>query len=252
MKRTNILVVFFLCVVLSLSAQGLYVEGGIGTGVMITDYTIDVLYSESGNWGFLKMNETHPNWATVIGNGLDIGGKLGFGPINGLPLYLVGDIAFQQGKNYKSKFNTDFFDDWGYGFEKGYRELILSHLFFGTGFVFYPTQNFQFAGSIGLASTNLEWKSSYEYFEYIHSDSSILEDYDSFNKSKSSIGFGFNISTALDVGNNHGFLIGGKLSYINNDVHLDLSREEFNFSEIIRFDISTFHFGLFVRYRIRS
>ena len=238
MKRTIFLLILSLCAGAFLSAQGIYFDVGGGFGMTST-------YVGGGASG----GELPYSWSVDFESlplgpklGFDVSGKVGFAPISRLPLYVVGEISWSLPYKHEVKdeyTNPPYIEKYSY-------DMSVNHLFFGPGFVFYPTNSFQFSGSIGLVNTTFEHNNSEVYFYSlgnIHYNSNLKD---------SGIGFGFNLSGAIDLGSQSGFLLGGKLSYIDSEVDITVRNNEYWGDQNRTYSISTFHFGLFMKYRFKG
>ena len=237
MQKNLFLLVLFVCAAVAISAQGLYLDAGGGLGMASTEYWAEI---SSGNDAY--------GWSEIMplffktGFGYDVGGKIGYGPFPRMPLYVIGDVSWTVGSSSKQGYE----DIWNNNYEKAFSEFSINHLFFGPGFVFYPTESFQFSGSIGLVNSNLEIKDTYEYHSTWGSDSY------SYTIQESGIGLGFNLSGAIDLGGKSGLLLGGKWSYFGSEVDYEFKDHEFYSDHKVKIDVSTFYFGLFVKYRLRG
>ena len=231
MKRF-LLFILCVCAAISMSAQGLYIDAGGGFGMSSTNYSLEFI--EDG-W-----TEYTTGVLTNSGTGYDIGVKAGYGFFRGMPLYLVGDVFWTKESVYKNLYHNNGFG----GSIKGTIDIFVDHWFFGPGFVFYPVDNFQFAASIGLVNTDITRK---EKIERQHGD--FVESYKE-KESNNGIGYGFNLSSAVDFGGKSGFLIGGKFSYLDNSVEFKTVEEDYSYKNTL--DVSSFYMGIFVKYRFRG
>jgi hypothetical protein len=180
MKKHIILGLCLLFVSLSASAQGFYFDIGLGVGKGWTEINgVDVFDALEAD-------------AIAVGANLDelaadFGLKAGYGPIGGMPLYIVGELAGMGHRIYDSSAYIQF-----------------NSYIIGPGIIFYPIPLIQLGASIGYSwvsnDTDLSWRR-------------YLVDSDS--------GFAWNISAAVDFGkSNHGFLIGIKYFYANNTLEI--------------------------------
>ena len=254
MKRFYLLFAIIVCVVLTLSAQGFYFEFGGGAGMSSTEYAVGYEENSSGGgwyWSYSESRSVKGVPLTKSGIGYDIGAKAGFGELFGLPFYLVGEVSWTKGNTWKLSQEYSYYEsepsyDWFYSNSgKSVAETDISHLFFGPGFVFYPSNNFQVAASIGLVNTTIEVDISEESIYQENNYGPIRRSF-SMSKKESGLGFGFNLSGAIDIGDNSGFLLGGKFSFINNEVDLSMMDIKGNF------DVSATYVGLFLKYRFKS
>ena len=201
MKKIIISAALILCS-LPVFAQGLYFDIGLGFGKGWT--TIGGEKPITGNPSELTM---------------DMGLKLGYGPIGGIPLYIVGETGgmahryegkeMYTGKNAHAQFNS---------------------YIFGPGVIYYPTPLIQLGVSVGFSwianSTNLPFPAS---------------EYENF-KSKS--GYAYNIYAAVDLGeSNHGCLLGMKYFYAKNKIEYH--------GESLGIDQKQSMLALFIKYAYR-
>ena len=120
MKRIAVLVLFLIIASLSVSAQGLYFDIGLGVG---------------GAWTKLDGNDVSDIFdGSVSEIGVDIGLKAGYGPIANLPFYIVGNIVGV-----------------GHRFDDGSYHIQFNSYLIGPGIIFYPIPLIQLAGSIGFS-----------------------------------------------------------------------------------------------------
>lgn len=168
----------------SVSAQGLYFDIGLGVGSGTTklngkDFST-VLKAMGGN-------------TTEIG--VDLGLKVGYGPIADKPLYVVGELS-----------------GIGHGIEIGSESLQFNSYLIGPGVIFYPISLIQLGASLG-----------YSWAKVVESDVVVDEN--------DGGGFAWNISAAVDLGgDNHGCLIG--LRYFNAANELKILRVDMQSSVI--------------------
>ena len=249
MRKFYIMFSFVMCAVAILSAQNFYFEVGAGIGTASTEYGIG--YKDSSlntNWDgetWSEFESMHGIPLTKSGQGLDLGAKIGYGELFGLPLYLVGDLSWTRGNTWTISQESGYSDDSYSELLRTNAETKINHLFFGPGLVFYPTNNFQVAASVGMVNTTVALKLSLE--ERFHEVGYAPERYRfSFSYKDSGVGLGFNLSAAVDIGDSSGFLLGGKYSYYNNDVELNIEGLKTNF------DVSASYVGLFLNYRFRG
>jgi len=219
---------FFLIVLFAftaLSAQGFYFDVGGGFGRAAT------------TWTEQELGYPMPPYSKV-GIGYDVGGKIGHSPFTELPLYFVADFAWTLSSSWEYKYEYIWYSPPVY---KESSELTANHMFIGPGIVYYPTTVFQFSASLGVVNTVSKQLYSYEriYPDHTEGTSSTI--------TASNFGFGFNLSGAFDLGNKTGFLIGSKLSVIDNRV--EFKDEDLYIDQ--KMDLSTTYVGLFVKYRIK-
>jgi len=202
-----------------LNAQGLYFDIGGGIGMTSNDAQIkfDFIDAEGGLF--------YPR-----GFGYDISGKVGYGAFN-LPLYIVGEASWTKTNNYESK-------EWD-----GKYSCEINHTFFGPGMIYYPSNDIQLATSIGMVYTSM--KHTIKRNDMGSNQSHYPDD-----DSGSEIGFGFNLSSAIDFGNDtSGLLVGGKFSYS--------SVKDLKISDLGRwaghmYSPSTVYVGIFAKYRFKG
>ena len=141
-------------------AQGLYFDIGFGLGSATTEIDgVDVSDVMSGS------DET----------AVDIGFKLGYGPIAGAPVYLAGTV---EGIGHR------FYDASNY--------IQYNSYLIGPSVIFYPVPLIQIAGSIG--------------YSFVANDTDL-----GFIMDDSKSGYAYDISAALDIGaGKNGFLLGVK------------------------------------------
>jgi hypothetical protein len=149
----------------SVSAQGFYFDIGIGGGMARTKVDeIDVL-------DLFKLID--PDFKSLAA---DVGFKIGYGPIAGIPLYVVFDFDGTGDRLYNDS-------DW----------IQFNSYLLGPGLVFYPIRFMQIASSFGYSFT---------------ASTSSIDDFPSYG---SKGGIAGNVSVALDLGGHrHGCLIGVK------------------------------------------
>lgn len=170
MKKFLLATLFFVSS-LAVFSQGLYLDVGFGIGSATTkiDGTdVSALFGSS-----------------VKDIGVEFGMKLGYGPVGGLPLYVVGEF---------SGIGHRFYDDYNY--------IQFNSYLIGPGIIFYPTSYLQLAASIG--------------FSFVANETDLP-----VNMYDSKSGYAWNISAAVDLGGvNHGCLIGLRYSRTNNTLEV--------------------------------
>jgi len=209
-----------ICIYKVLVGQGIYFDIGGGVGMLSND--AQVKYSDAS----YTDNILYPR-----GLGFDLSGKAGYGPFD-IPLFFVGDVSWNWSQNKVARFTDD-----------------IDNIFFGPGVVYYPSNYIQLATSIGFVYTILNSVPEYEvtnsHGEQFGPDTS---------NTGSNIGFGFNLSSAIDFGNKtSGLLVGGKFSYSSVD---DLKVKDYRYGtghiesrdELI-YSLSTVYVGIFIKYR---
>jgi hypothetical protein len=123
MKKALILAVFFICASLAVSAQGLYLDAGLGFGkawTVFDDYDV--------------ADELKSGGANVHEIAIDLSLKAGYGPFGKTPLYVVGELG---GMGHR------IFDSSGY--------IQFNSYIIGPGVIFYPIPLIQLASSIGYS-----------------------------------------------------------------------------------------------------
>jgi hypothetical protein len=170
MKKILLTGLIFSVVSLSSYAIGLYFDAGIGIGPAWT--TLD-------GEDFVEAQEK-----TAIGTGsfdefaIDLGLKLGVGPFETIPIYVVGVFGSMGHKI------SDSYDDY----------FQFNSYLIGPGVIFYPTPFVQIAGSLG--------------YSFVSNETSFT---DKKNMYDSKGGFAGDISVAVDIGaGNHALLAGIK------------------------------------------
>jgi hypothetical protein len=175
MKKICILILILSVISLPAFSQGLYFDVGFGLGSATTEIDGDDVGDSLGS----GVDEV----------AIDMGLKVGYGPIAGMPLYIAGTL-----------------EGIGHRFDDGTNYIQFNSYLLGPGIIVYPTPLIQIAGSVGYS-----WVSN-------QSDLPI-----SFYDSES--GYAGDISVALDFGQrNHGFLVG--LKYFTSTNTLETSKAE--------------------------
>jgi len=162
MKKLVITVVFFTIALFAVNAQGLYFDIGLGVG---------------GAWTRLDGNDVSDTLQSAGGNiteiGVDLGLKMGYGPIANIPFYIVGVLG-----------------GIGHRLDDGSDHLQFNSYLIGAGVIFYPIPLIQLAGSLGLSFVGNQTSLPMDMFG-------------------STGGFAGDVSVAIDLGRgNHGVLIG--------------------------------------------
>jgi len=207
----------FLYVTTVIMAQGIYWDIGGGFGMSSND--AQVKYSDA--YG-TSSDINYPR-----GLGFDFGGKAGYGPFE-LPLYLVGEVSWTLCNTFEQS----------YGNRKYTRDL--SHIFAGPGIVYYPSEYIQVATSIGIVHTIMDHSVKGHMTDQNGNITAI-----SSSDTGTNLGFGFNLSSAIDFGSNtSGFLLGGKFSYYDTD-DLEIGTTSYGG----QYSLSTVYVGIFVKYR---
>ena len=174
MKKFVIIVTLFTVILFSANAQGLYFDIGLGVG---------------GAWTRLDGTDV----SGIIGGniveiGVDLGLKIGYGPVANMPFYIVGVLG-----------------GIGHRLDDGFHHLQFNSYLIGAGIIVYPISFIQLAGSIG--------------FSFVGNQTSVpmMEMFGSTG------GFAGDVSIAADLGReNHGVLFG--LRYFRARNTLEISR----------------------------
>jgi len=170
MKRAWISFLFILLVTFSISAQGIYFDIGLGFG-----------------FGQTEIDGTNVTDSMVLGFkefGGEVGLKLGYGPIAGISLYIVGEFS---GITHVIK---------------GFDDLQCTSVLIGPGIIFYPIPLIQFGASIGYSYVGINTN---------------LPAIPHYGKG----GIAWNVYVAIDLGKkNHGLLIGLKYTRANNPLEI--------------------------------
>jgi len=159
MKKIGFAGIFVCLTIFSLSSQSLYFDIGLGSGFASTTIDGEDFSDSMGS--------------SVTETSVDMGFKLGYGPIAGKPLYIVAELS-----------------SLGHRFSDSSNYIQFNSYLIGPGIVYYPVPAFQIAASAG--------------YSYVANDSDFgITFYDSKG------GLAGNISAALDLGKkNHGCLLG--------------------------------------------
>jgi len=173
MKRLLLTGVLATVALFAVNAQGIYFDIGFGFAPIVTSRidgeVVSKPLADSGVSDF----------------GTELGFKLGYGPIIGLPLYAVGGMRHM--------------------FSHASESIMFTSTLLSPGLIFYPIPLVQLAGSIG-------W-----------SINQIRHPMPVYNEFESGSGWGFDVSAAIDLGpRENGLLIGlryygtyGKISGID-------------------------------------
>jgi hypothetical protein len=163
MKRVLLAGLIFMATVFSVSAIGLYFDGGLGVGMAWTEIDgkdmVETLSNDSGK----------PNEMAV-----DIGVKIGLGPFDTIPIYVVGVLGGIGHRLYDA--DDDYFQ---------YTSTLI-----GPGVIFYPIPSIQIAASLG--------------FSAVANDNSF-----GVVMAESKNGFAGDVSLAFDLGAGNSGLLGG-------------------------------------------
>jgi hypothetical protein len=181
MKKSVIFAALFICISLTVSAQGLYLDVGAGFGQAWTrlngQNALEVLNAEGLHAGQM---------------GISMSFKAGHGPVADMPLYIVAELAMIS-HALELEYMSGYRDQQGYGTYS----LSLDSAIIGPGIIYYPISLIQLGASAGfsfVANTNKLPNSHFQELTY-----------------RSKGGFAWNVSAALDFGSkNHGCLVGAQ------------------------------------------
>jgi len=156
-------------------AQGPYFDIGlgVGSGTTVIDGTDIVKFYK--NLG----------WTGSIDNGMavDLGFKVGYGPIAHKPLYVIGEIG-----------------GIGHAITLGSETLQFNSYLIGPGVIYYPISLLQLGASLG-----------YSWAKWVYKNELVDEN--------DGGGFAWNVSAAVDLGGgNHGCLIGLRYFSASNEL----------------------------------
>jgi len=160
------------------SAQGIYFDVGLGFGSATTK---------------IDGNDVSKNLPSNVDEvAVDVGFRIGYGPVANMPLYIVGDLS-----------------GIGHRFDDGRDYIQLNSYLFGPGVIYYPIPMVQLGLSVGLS-----WVANTTNIPYL-----ILFDSDG--------GYAWNISAAVDFGSgNHGCLLGLKFTSTTNELQISRVDQE--------------------------
>ena len=174
---------FFIMITFSAFSQNLYFDIGLGVGSATT---------ELDGQDFSDSMDPSVEEAAV-----EIGLKLGFGPIARMPLYIVGEIS-----------------GIGHRFEDEYNYIQFNSYLIGPGIIFYPAPFLQIAASIGYSYVSNQTDLPYALYE-------------------STSGTAGNASVAIDLGSrNNGLLIGLKYSVTKNTLETSEAEQQTSLTSI--------------------
>jgi len=220
------------------SAQGFYFDIGGGAGMTASDYFYD------GENTYPEYSRDTRYVSIPRDFGFDASVKVGFGPLD-IPLFFVGEAAWIRSNTFNDY--QEYRDSVTHVIHQYMDTTDVNHIFLGPGLVFYPHDNFQIATSFGVVNTN---------FSLTHKEQ-LPEDY-TLKYSKNGLGYGFNISGAMDLGDfkyTSGLLIGGKFSY-SSAKDLEITDTftsggvDYTYSD--KYSPTTTYIGLFIKYRSRN
>ncbi|AEJ20764.1 hypothetical protein [Gracilinema caldarium] len=158
-------------------AQGFYFDIGLGVGnakTKINGQDMSDLFGSS-----------------VKEVGVDLGLKLGYGPISGTPLYIVGEIS-----------------GIGHRFEDDYNYIQFNSYLIGPGLIIYPVPFIQLGTSIG--------------YSFVSNQTDLPME---MNDSEG--GTAANISIAFDFGKEkNGVLLGAKYAFTSNKLEISKAKQE--------------------------
>ena len=184
MKKIIILLALVFSISFAVSAQGFYFDVGLGFGKgwTILDGKDVAKEMKSGTSGVSEI-------------GVDFGLKMGYGPIAGIPIYVVGEAAGIGHRIYDS-----------------YNYIQFNSYLIGPGVLFYPIPLLQLGSSFGYSTmapvTDVPGTKFYD----------------------SKGGFAWNVSAAVDLGQkNHGLLLGLKYFYSQNTYKVSNAKEKDSF-----------------------
>lgn len=177
MEKNIIILVAVFTLTMSLSSQNLYFDIGLGAGKGVTK---------------LDGRDVSDDFNSSVDEAcIDLGLKLGVGPIAGTPIYIVGAFSAV-----------------GHRFEGGGNYIQFNSYIIGPGIVIYPIPLLQISATAG--------------YSFINNVSDLPV---SFYDSES--GYGGDISLALDLGGKkHGCLIGVKYTMTKNTLKVSGVEQE--------------------------
>jgi len=267
MKRITLLTVL-VCVTTMLTAQ-LYFDIGGGMGMTSIDVLETYEYSEAPVYGSGTIDSESGSdyWTYPRSTAFDLGGKVGYNPFS-MPLYLVMDVSWSRSNTLEMSHSDTYQQINNYGqvtngqsYSSNYT-MDLNQFFFGPGFVYYPREDFQLAASFGCTLTSMTIERSYSRTDYYGtSQPPVTISSPTRELSDTGLGYGFNLSSAIDIGSgNSGLLIGGKFQYTKaSDLEVyDENETGYNGSTIysshesVKFSPSVVYVGLFLKYSFRG
>jgi len=187
MKKYLLISLLFLFMTSSVFSQGLYFDIGFGVGNAKTEidgYDVSDLFDSS-----------------VTEIGVDLGLKLGYGPVASMPIYIIGEIS-----------------GIGHRFEDDVNYIQFNSYLIGPGVIYYPIPLIQIGTSIG--------------YSFVSNQTDLpMSMYDSDS------GLAGNVSAAFDLGKgNHGCLIGIKYAKATNTLEVSGAEQESSlFSAFIKY-----------------
>ena len=133
MKKLLFIGLFLTVALLTVSAQGLYLDAGIGLG-----YPTTRIEGNNLSDGF------------SFGIGFELGLKAGYGPIADLPLYAVGAFGAM-----------------GHRFSDNRNWVLYNSYLFGPGVLYYPIPLVQLAATVGYSFTNSYASQSLQRWDFV-------------------------------------------------------------------------------------
>ena len=187
MKRLVFLAMFLFIGLVSVSAQGFYFDIGIGVGLCTTEIDNEDVYDALYFPGIKEI-------------AVDVGLKAGYGPIGGLPIYIVGDLSAVGHRMYDSDNYIQF-----------------NSYLIGPGIIFYPIPKLQLALSLG--------------YSFAANDTDMP-----FIMAESDSGGALSFSVAYDIGKgNHGCLIGIRGFFATNELETKVDQDTYYFGIFVRY-----------------
>ena len=182
MKKSLIICILFALLALPMFGQGFYFDIGLGIGK-----------------GTTEIDGTKVEISGADEIALDLGMKLGYGPIAGMPLYIAGAV---EGMGHR------FSDDFNY--------IQFTSILLGPSVILYPIPMLQISACAGYSMTA--------------NDSDLGTMYDSES------GYAGSISAAIDLGSgNNGLLVGGKYYLSINTMETDYEQKMSMISIFIKY-----------------
>jgi hypothetical protein len=164
MKKVSLAGLIFMAVIFSAHGGGLYFDAGLGLGPA---------WTKIDGKDFAKTSRLS---GTSDEAAVDLGFKIGLGPFDTIPIYVVGVLGGIGHRIYDSN-----------------NHYQMNSYLLGPGVIFYPARFCQLAASLG--------------YSFVGNDSSLSNDAIATGKSKG--GFAGDISVAFDLGMGNHALLGG-------------------------------------------